>query len=455
MFSIMNRTACAAFIAAFLLLAACRRPSEVNTVTSHLHGTVTTRADIDSTRDYRGFEVLVASADGQADTLGIAVTDSTGTFEMTIVAPGRGIYPLLVRRRGALLKQGQLVVADGDSASMNLRIPDGRRPLVIRSEENAAWLAYRNTKAVHNRELLATVRSGDLTMQSGQNRFALTAELLWNLRSQFPGTIGAEVAAAESILMLDGISDSIAVERALTLDVDGPGFVDVARAVRRAESRRRGLGGAVERLESFVLQASDASRKAAFESEIVLAYVDSGRVESAIQRARDLKSDYANTEWADWADSAIYELENLMPGMPAPVVSGRTWSGETFDVSSDPDAAFVLEFFEPRDDAFRREAAIRDSVLQTASASGVSYVAVSVDPDSVINEAFFESRDASNVQLALPEGRDDPFAQAYNVQTVPKRFLIHQGRIVAKYSGVGTLPALMQDVRRLGAPPPS
>ncbi|MBT8400960.1 MAG: alkyl hydroperoxide reductase [Rhodothermia bacterium] len=451
----VNRPAGALLVVALMLFAACNEQPDANTVTSYLQGSVTTRAEVDSIRDYRGFEVLVASADGLADTLGIAITDSTGSFSMTIVGPERGIYPLLVRRRGALLKQGQIVVADGDSATMNLRIPDGRRPLVIRSKENAAWLAYRNTKAVHNRELLAIVQSGDLTEQSHRDRFALTAELLWNLQSQFPGTIGAEIAAAESILMLDGIRDSMAVERALTLDVDAPGFVDVARAVRRAESRRKGLDAAVGRLESFKEKATSANRKAAFESEIVLALVDSGRVENAIARARNLRSDYGDTEWAGWAKDAIYELENLMPGMPAPEVAGRTWSGDQFDLSSESVGTFLLEFFQPRDNGFLREASIRDSLIQVASANGVTYVSVSVDPDSVINEAFFESRDSARIQLALSGGRDDSFAKAYNVQVLPKRILIHQGRIVAKYTGAGTLPALMRDIAQIGATPPS
>ena len=146
--------------AVWLGLVGCRTPDE-DGVRSRLEGYVTVRADVDSTLDYRGFEILVASADGRADTLGYATSDSTGFFSMDLLAPERGIYPVFFSRRGAVLKQGQIVVAEGDSASLNLRLPDPVRPLIIRSNENAAWLAYRNSKAVHNRQLLELVRSGD------------------------------------------------------------------------------------------------------------------------------------------------------------------------------------------------------------------------------------------------------------------------------------------------------
>ena len=189
------------FLAACLLLPlvliGCGRASrDVGTVQSFLEGTITLSAELDSTGDFGGFEVLIASlADDDLDTLGIASTDSTGRFVMDIVAPNDGIYPLYIRRGGGLLKQDQIVVADGDSATTSIRLPLGNRPVMIRSNQNAAWMAYRNVKARHNTVLYEAMRTGTLdeaTMGSGIRQ---TAEIMWSLRSTYPGTMGAQIAA--------------------------------------------------------------------------------------------------------------------------------------------------------------------------------------------------------------------------------------------------------------------
>src|SRR5690554_2390239 len=80
-------------------VAACRsqqRDADI-TVRSHLQGRVTVSAEIDTTENYSGFEVIVGreGVDG-LDTLAFAVTDAGGFFETDVDAPGRGIYPLLI-----------------------------------------------------------------------------------------------------------------------------------------------------------------------------------------------------------------------------------------------------------------------------------------------------------------------------------------------------------------------
>ncbi|MDX1429221.1 MAG: hypothetical protein R3282_02985, partial [Rhodothermales bacterium] len=278
---------------------------------------------------------------------------------------------------------------------------------------------------------------------------------LWNLRGQFPGTIGAEIASAESVLMLEGIDDSLAIARAGNLDANASGFDEVARAVRRAESRLRGLDAAIDTLRSYERSANASDRKAAITSEIVLALVDSGRVDEALQEARRLASTYEGTEWASWAEQATYELQSLMPGMEAPPITARTWSGATFALETDGTGTVVLEFFRPGESAFLREVAVRDSLVRAMVGRGIKYVSISVEPDSVINEAFFESRGGPDVRIALSGGLEDSVAQAYNVRVVPRRFLLNNGTIVGKYSGTGSLQALGQDVFDLAARPPS
>ena len=56
-------------------------------------------AAIDSSGDFSGFRISVLTQkDGDVDTLGTAVTGRDGGFSMTVRAPEKGIYPILVER---------------------------------------------------------------------------------------------------------------------------------------------------------------------------------------------------------------------------------------------------------------------------------------------------------------------------------------------------------------------
>ncbi len=412
--------------------AGCRE-QPLPVVRTLLDGEVTVRAEVDSTRDYRGFEVLVASADGAADTLGFAITDSTGYFRMDVTAPERGIYPLVVSRRGALLKQGQIVVANGDTASLRLRLPDGSRPLVIRSLENAAWLAYRNAKMVHNRGLLALVQSGDHTPARQVMVFRQSAQALWSLSEQFPGTIGAQVASAESILMSEGISDTLVVVRVHTLSEDNPAFPDAVRAARRSAARLYGQDSSLALVRRMISDVEQEDVRAALSTELVVAHVDSNNLSDAAAEARQIIASYSDSEWSSWARDAVYEIENLMPGMDAPSFEATTWGGDTYAFDPTVAGVVLLEFIRPMDETYIRERPLRDS-LAVAVADAATLVSISVDPDADLNEALFESR-PGEISIALPEGLEDPVAKSFNVKILPKRFLLQDGKIVGKYTG--------------------
>ena len=82
------------------------------------------RAEVDPSTDYRGFEVLVAGdIAGEPDTLGYAITDSTGSFSMQVRAPGRGVYRLIISRLGQIQASGQMAIAEGDSGFIGGGVP--------------------------------------------------------------------------------------------------------------------------------------------------------------------------------------------------------------------------------------------------------------------------------------------------------------------------------------------
>ena len=79
----------------------------------------------------------------------------------------------------------------------------------------------------------------------------------------------------------------------------------------------------------------------------------------------------------------------------------------------------------------------------------MAFVSVSVDPDTLVYQAFTEGRPFPGHAVSAPEGLDDPLVTAYNVADVPSRVLIDaDGDIVGRYSGTALL-ALQEDLARL------
>lgn len=404
-------------------------------------GTLEIAGQPDSTRDFSGFEVLLANQlDGDIDTLAIATTDMDGFFRLDISAVTGGIYPLIVRRAGVHLSTDQFVIAEGDTAVISGTYPLNGKRLRIISRENSAWMAYLNTKAQHNASMLRMLEAGDSAKQSIPQIAEQTAAILWSLRSLYSGTFGADLASVESIQMLEGWNDPLAVDRIQELRLDNQHIVDAVRSARRSEARIAGLDASIALISYYIQELDDVKAVAALTAELVIAYSDSLRSEEALEAALSLRRGFPDSEWARWASRAAYELENLLPGMPAPPFSVKTRDGGTFALDDANGRYFVLEFYEPLNKAFRQELAERDAVFAAMNPLMFLTLSVSVETDDDINEALFEEGDHAGL-FAFAGSNESEIASVYNIHVLPTRFLIDpDGIIVAKYSGLGLRP---------------
>lgn len=436
-----------------VLLAACGASdaadaeAQQDPVRSHLSGRITVSAEVDSIPDYRDFEVIVAFEQAQQmDTLGYARTDSTGYFETDVVAPDRGIYALVIKRRGTVLKVDELAVADGDSATVAAVLPIGNRPLRIRSQENGAWAAFRNTKAQHNNALVQILQGEGYSEDAVQGAVMRTSSILWSMQDAYPKTIGRDLAMAEAVMMLGGWDDSLAVARARQIQPDNPSYANVAGVARQAMARLAGPDSAIALVRDFQARTDDEDQRAHLHTELVLAYIDSGQQEAAIAEARALGAQYPGSRWSAWSERAIYELENLMPGMDAPALSVTTVSGETLSLDTLRGRLVLLEFYAPQNTNFQRETEARKTLYDTFAEQPFTLVSLSLEPDTLLNEAFWESYAFPGEQVILSGTARDDLMQRYNINVIPTRFLIDQnGKIVGKYVGT-TLPQLQNDV---------
>ncbi len=417
-----------------------------NSVRSHLRGTITVSAEIDTIANYSGFEVIVGAEgiDG-LDTLAFATTDRSGQFETDIEAPNRGLYPILIARDGSILRVGQLVVGEGDSASFAVQLPADNRPWRIRSNENSAWAAFENTRTLHNQQLIEMIQQGQAADDALGRQVMQASMILWSLRDNYPGTVGADFASAESITMLESWDDSLLVARAEMIEPDNPAYMEVVRAARRAESRLRGQQSAVHLLQSYQLRAEDRDVHAAIQSEIVMAYIDSLDERNARLAARNLQQSYPRTRWAAWADQMLYEIDNLLPGKPAPAIDLPDREGAMVSLGDLRGQYVLLEFYVPESVEFRRQLPVREALIEAAGDS-LTAITISLQPDPVMLEALFEDRELTGRHIVLEEGAEADLVRDYSVTSIPTRYLIDdQGRIVAKYVGE-SLYALQQDL---------
>lgn len=417
-------------------------------IRSYLSGQVTVNPVIDSTGNFEDFEVLVARQVGDViDTLGYAVTDRSGAFEMDVEAPRRGVYALIIKRLGNVLHTGEIAVAQNDSARFRTELPLGSRPIRVVSYENSAWIAYVNTELQHNQTLMTLLQDTAYTADQLQIAMERTAGLYWNLRETYPGTMGASVAGIKSVTMLDGWNDSLVVARSRLLEPDTPGYVDAIRAARRAQARLAGQEAALALVRDAVERSKEEAPRAALEATIVQAYLDSANGEAAAEAARRLSETYANSIWATWARRAEYEATTLMPGMPAPSFRAITRDDEMVEFDGLRGRYVVLEFWEPRAQTYPQNL---DAMLELKRelGDGLAWISFVMEPDLDLIDAFFEGRALPGITyVQAPQTYSNAVARLYNVNGVPVRYLIDdQGRIVAKYTAE-TIETLSSDLR--------
>jgi len=412
-------------------------PSHDQAINGFASGDLIIRTQADSTHDFSGFEVLVAgSVAGDIDTLGIAHTDVEGHFEMDLRAPVAGVYPLLVSRAGTRMAVDEIMVVEGDSARISGRFPLGARKLRIISPENGAWNAYKNAKSFYNKELVAMLEKSGYSDADMKRLVMQSSTILWSLRDSYPNAIGTQIALVESVAMLGEWNDSLAVKRAGEIDVKNPNIARAVRAARRSVARLSGQDSSISFIRRYIDLVSDSNRQAELEAELVIAHTDSLESEEALEAALDLRRNHAGSKWAEWAATATYELENLMPGMSAPPFRVVSRNNRVLNLEHYKGRFLILEFYEPGNDVFQREIETRNLLISALDERLFETLSVSVEPDSVVNEALFDASAPTGTFVFSEGGFDSTIADAYNINVTPTRFLIGpDGKIISKYSG--------------------
>ena len=415
---------------------------------SHLLGRITTEGG----SDFEGFQVLVVDVEGRSiDTLGRAVTASDGEFSLTVTAPERGVYPLMIWGRDGItrLASTDYVVVDGDSGTLRVDFPLEDRALQVRSDENTALRAYRNTIAQHRRTLVERLRAEAVDSNAISQGVRQTSSMLWSLQKTFPETYASQLGAAESLSLLAGWDDSLVVARAREVTPSSPRYVEVAQIAHRAAARLHGQSAALDLLDTFAAKAQDPAQHAGIQAVRIRMFIDSVEVDAALSAAHRLRNEYPDTKWADWAERVQYEINNLRRGMRAPDFEARTVDGDSISLLGFAGHPVVLEYFRPGSSLYQQQLATRNVMYERTRSDSVAFVSVCVSPDTLVYRAFAQEQSLPGAKVIAPKGMDDPLVAAYNIADVPARVLIDAtGRIVGRYPGSAFF-AFQEDLARL------
>ncbi len=421
---------------ALLLLVASPKGTEAQDISGKLTGKITVSKELDPAQDFSGFEVLVGfktSETAAVDTIGYAVTDKTGAFSMNLLAKERGIYPLMISRRGAMAASGEIIVADGDESTLQATLPT--RSLRVISAENAAWLALKNARAQHKQSLIDALSNDGNNTNSLKNVVLLTSNLMWDLDKTFgEKSVGAQLGKMEAITMLVGWDDSLAVARAQTISPDVPGYVEMVRTLRRALVRTQGQEKGLAAFRTYLNKLTDTDKKAPLFAELVIARIDSLQSKEALAAIAEMERTYPDGRWKTFLQNATYEVNNLLPGLPAPNFSLTTKNGQTFSLAGLKGKYIVLEFYSPRDTVYPKQLPEIMGLYQTFSTKNVTWLSIALDPEKSVVETFAQNRELPPLQILELEGTKAPIAKAYNVNYVPLRvFIGPDGKIIGKY----------------------
>ncbi len=421
-----------------ILLAGCGGASSPadGTVRSHFVGTFAVDAAVDSVTNASGFEVLIADGlPGAWDTLAYGVSEADGVVEMDVTASRADIFTIQVSRSGSALLRDEIVVADGDSATVKVTFPLGSRPMIIRSRENAVLMGFKNTLATHAMAIQELQRAGETNPAPYADRVVQSAEILWGLGESNPGTIAGELASSQSVLLLQNVNDSLLVARSQLIDEFNPNFQTVVETARRTEMALNGSPAAVVLMQGFLERVTDPGPRVAVLTELIIAYRDNLQADEAIALANQMKTEFQDSTVNVWADRALYDLQTLMPGMTAPDFQAVTTSGDTISLASFRGRPLVLEFYAPGP-AFDRELNARNAFYRATVEGSDSFeiVSFSLQPDMDLNAAFFQDRDIPGIHVFLEESLEAAVVESYNINLLPTRFVIDaDGLIVGKY----------------------
>lgn len=401
-------------------------------------GKITVADSIDTTHDFSGIGVTIVkkdSANADADTLFSAITDSSGQFSGTVTFQQQGRYPLIISRNNQNIGRVGILLADADTVNIKGQLPNLKKTLSISSREHDAMVVYQRVNRSFQR-VARFARAGKLKGDSLQQEIGKMSDLFWEVYNDEKGTIASQMAARESIRLLQGWNNKKMMRRIRSVQgIDE--FSDLGATYGKEYiANSKGLAPALSYLDSLADITENPDKKMQIAMEHIKLLYDSARTKSAKEQLANFKQRYKNNSQAQkWAKSVSYDLSYLSPGDSIPNFQ-FTENGVTISRDSLLGTPYILEITKLTNPLYQRQFDRTVVIHSLYKNYGLQVVTIPLDTSQVTVNAFFDERVKPWPVAGANTFDQKKLLNRFNIRLIPTRFLVDRnGKIVRKYVG--------------------
>jgi glutathione peroxidase-family protein len=372
------------------------------------------------------------STDAAPDTLFHTVTDSSGAFSGTAMFEEKGQYSTFLSSSGQRLGQLGIILAEGDSVTINGTLPNA---ISISSREHDAMQQFQRLNSGFQR-IVQFANAGRLSQDTLEQELSKWSNLYLDLYNESPNTKAAELAAAESVRLLQDWNSEKMMSRLKAIR-DNDAVVQLAADYgKEFYAQNEGLTAALAYLDTLsnITEEREPSMRISME-RIKLLY-DSARVSTAQERLDKFKQEYKDDSTAtQWVESINYDLNYLSPGDSIPSFQ-FTEKGAVVSRDSLLGKSYIFEVTRLANSLYQEQFERTVVIYNLYKNFGLDVVTIPLDESQATVDAFFEER-AKLWSVADAQAFDrQKLLKEFNVRLIPTRFLINEdGEIVRKYVG--------------------
>jgi glutathione peroxidase-family protein len=405
--------------------------------TALLDGKITVADSVDNSGDYSGIEVIITyqeSIDSEIDTLFNKKTNKSGVVQGKVKFPEKAVYPVFLKRNGAQLAATQFILADKDTISFTGELPDLNQNFKVDSREHRAMNTFNRIDRGFKR-VSAFIEAGAVADSLIYDEVYKWSEIFWEVAQKNENTIASDLAASESVRLLNIIDKDLMIKRIdEALNQEGRIFIAANYGFPQV-SKVKGIEKGVEYLDSLIALTDNDDVILTLKQQKIEAYFDSSKVEEAKSSLEIFEKEYkTETSAMEWAKIIGYDLAYLAPGYRVPNFSFNTQEGDSVNAASLIGKPYILEITPVASRLYQDQYDRTVVIYQIYQNYGLEIYTIPLDRSEVTVKAFFEDR-VKHWSVASFDTFDiQKLIETFNVTDVPTRILVDKkGNIVRKY----------------------
>lgn len=395
-----------------------------------------TYPDSVSVSDSTRYSVSILRPDSaRVDTLFHSYLDRQGRFEGAVSFKKKGQYPLIIHKNNQDVGRAGVILADQDTLKIKGDLARLESSFTVTSREHEAMESYRRLNKNFQR-VMQVVRAGQIRGDSLRQEMDKWSNLYWQVYQEESGTLASELAASESIRLLEGWNNQKMMQRIRQVQENDALAGLAAVYGKNYLAKSQGLEATLSYLDTLSRQTQQKEMNMRIKMERIKLLYDSARTKDARAAVNEFQERYSeNSSAKNWAKTISYDINFLSPGDSIPDFS-FSQNGKTISRDSLQGTPYILEVTKLANKLYQDQFDRTVIIHGLYKNYGLDVVTLPLDESQVTVDAFFDERVKPwPVADAATFDRQD-LLNKFNIQLVPTRFLVNkEGKIIRKYVG--------------------